>query len=184
MTSPYTDRSERSSLLPWSTFCSHARRERAIRLRMAGVQLEGAGYASGTKLFLLPRAADGHDKGDEGKRSRRAVGAAIPWPPPGPGARGRVPRESSGPATTRRAFERPPARRLPPTVPGRRGRRIPQRYRSGSSALTGASVPVSRGRGFGRGPRQRRSIVAMVDHGGKGGATVENISKKPIRQSR
>lgn len=74
---------------------------------MAGVQLEGAGYASGTKLFLLPRAADGHDKGDEGKRSRRAVGAAIPWPPPGPGARGRVPRASSGPATTRRAFERP-----------------------------------------------------------------------------
>ncbi len=108
MTSPYTDRSERSSLLPWSTFCFHARRERAIRLRMAGVQLEGAGYASGTKLFLLPRAADGHDKGDEGKRSRRVVGAAIPWPPPGPGARGRFPRESSGPATTRRAFERPP----------------------------------------------------------------------------
>ena len=122
-------------------------------------------------------------------KATRGSGAGERWarrsrghrPVPAPVA---ASRERRAGRPRRAARSSAPARRLPPTVPGRRGRRIPPRYRSGSSALTGASVPVSRGRGFGRGPRQRRSIVAMVDHGGKGGATVEKISKKPIRQSR
>lgn len=54
---------------------------------------------STTGGFSPPRAADAHDKGGARGRNRQAAGASIPWPPAGPGARGRVPRASSGPAT-------------------------------------------------------------------------------------
>lgn len=49
--------------------------------------------------FSPPRAAGGYDRDGARGRNRQAAGASIPWPPLVPGARGRVPRESSGPAT-------------------------------------------------------------------------------------
>ena len=49
--------------------------------------------------FSPPRAAAGYDRGGARGRNRQAASASIPWPPLVPGARGRVPRESSGPAT-------------------------------------------------------------------------------------
>lgn len=49
--------------------------------------------------FSPPRATGSYDRGGARGRNRQAAGASIPWPPLVPGARGRVPRESSGPAT-------------------------------------------------------------------------------------
>ena len=49
--------------------------------------------------FSPPRAVGGYDRDGARGRNRQAAGASIPWPPLVPGVRGRVPRESSGPAT-------------------------------------------------------------------------------------
>ena len=62
--------------------------------------------------FLLPSVADGYDKGDRGERNRQVAGAWSQSRYGVHGARGRVPRGSSGPATEAPVTKAPATRRF------------------------------------------------------------------------
>ena len=95
--------------------------------------------------FSPPRAVGGYDRDGARGRNRQAAGASIPWPPLVPGARGRVPRESSGPATGAPRAGSARRAKVPDAANGVRAGRAP--------ALQGGRTVV----------RERRSKIANRD---------------------
>ncbi len=124
----------------------------------AGSTATFLGYEPNRLFYLIAVARAGSARKGQGGRARRSRGRR-PVPARVAGSRER----RAGRPRVRRAPEAPAARRFPEPLPAGTVRcgSWPLGYRPGSGALTRVSVPALRGRGFGRGQRQRGSVVGM-----------------------